>query len=138
MIKNEKNNENDSNNEESSNIIKKNLALNDDEYTIKIYSSKDSNSIVFKLVPDKLQTYYFYEKFDLRDFQQKKCKQFSSDESIKEIFITLKTLIGKYTIELEQKSLKIDVIILNKEETIISFSLRKIIISQNRLNQILV
>ena len=137
MIKNE-NNENDSNNEESSNIIKKNLALNEDEYTIKIYSSKDSTSIVFKLVPDKLQTYYFYEKFDLRDFKQKKCKQFSYDESIQEIFITLKTLIGKYTIELEQKSLKIDVIILNKEETIISFSLRKKIISQNRLNQILV
>lgn len=138
MNKNEKDNENDSNNEESSNIIKKSLALNDDEYTIKIYPSKDRNSIVFKLEPDKLQTYYFYEKFDLRDFKQKNNKQFNTDESIQEIFITLKTLINKYTIQLEYNSLKIDVIILNKKETIISFSLRKKIISQNRLNQFIV
>ena len=138
MNKNEKDNENDLNNEEPSNIIKKSLALNDDEYTIKIYPAKDRNSIVFKLEPDKLQTYYFYEKFDLRDFKQKNNKQFSTDESIQEIFITLKTLIDKYTIHLEKNSLKIDVFILNKKETIISFSLRKKIISQNRLNQFII
>lgn len=125
MNKNEKDNENDSNNEESSNVIKKNLALDDDEYIIKIYASKDNTSMVFKLEPDKLQTYYFYEKFDLRDFKQKNSKQFNSDESIQEIFITLKILIDKYTIELEKNALKIDVIILNKKENIISFSLRK-------------
>ena len=138
MNKNEKDNENDSNNEESSNIIKKNLALNNDEYIIKVYTSKDNTSMVFKLEPDKLQTYYFYEKFDLRDFKQKNNTQFSSDKSIQEIFITLKKLIDKYTIELEQNTLKIDVIILNKNETIISFPLRKKIISQNRLNQLFV
>lgn len=138
MNKNEKDNENDSNNEESSNVIKKNLALDDDEYIIKIYASKDNTSMVFKLEPDKLQTYYFYEKFDLRDFKQKNSKQFNSDESIQEIFTTLKILIDKYTIELEKNALKIDVIILNKKENIISFSLRKKIISQNRLNQLFV
>ena len=138
MNKNEKDNENDSNNEESSNVIKKNLALDDNEYTIKIYASKDNTSMVFKLEPDKLQTYYFYEKFDLRDFKQKNRKKFSSDESIQEIFITLKSLIDKCTIELEKNALKIDVIILNKKENIISFSLRKKIISQNRLNQLFV
>ena len=138
MNKNEKDNENDSNNEEYSNVIKKNLALDDNEYTIKIYASKDNTSMVFKLEPDKLQTYYFYEKFDLRDFKQKNSKQFSSDESIQEIFITLKSLIDKCTIELEKNALRIDVIILNKKENIISFSLRKKIISQNRLNQLFV
>ena len=138
MNKNEKDNENDSNNEEYSNVIKKNLALDDNEYTIKIYASKDNTSMVFKLEPDKLQTYYFYEKFDLRDFKQKNSKQFSSDESIQEIFITLKSLIDKCTIELEKNALRIDVIILNKKENLISFSLIKKIISQNRLNQLFV
>jgi hypothetical protein len=91
MIKNE-NNENDSNNEESSNIIKKNLALNEDEYTIKIYSSKDSISIVFKLVPDKLQTYYFYEKFDLRDFKQKKANDLTLMRAFKKYSLLSKHL----------------------------------------------
>ena len=138
MNKNEKDNENDSKDEESSNVIKKNIALDDDEYKIKIYASKDNTSMVFKLEPDKLQTYYFYEKFGLRDFKQKNNKQFSSDENIQEIFITLKSLIDKCTIELEKNALKIDVIILDKKENIISFSLRKKIISQNRLNQLFV
>ena len=136
MNKNEKDNENESNNEDSSNIIKKNLALNDEEYIIKIYPSKDNSSMVFKLEPDKLQTYYFYEKFDLRDFKQKNSEQFSSDENIQEIFINLKKLIDKYTIQLDKNSLKIDFIIVNKKEAIASFSLRKKIISQNRLNQL--
>ena len=138
MNKNEKDNENDSKDEESSNVIKKNIALDDDEYKIKIYASKDNTSMVFKLEPDKLQTYYFYEKFGLRDFKQKNNKQFSSDENIQEIFITLKSLIDKCTIELEKNALKIDVIILDKKENIISFSLRKKIISQNRLNQLFI
>ena len=135
MIINETNKENEK--KESIDIIQICLNIDEEKYIIKIYSSKDETSIIFKIEQEKIQTFYFYEKFDLRDFKQKN-KKFISNENIKDAFNTLKEIIEKNTTKLEKKSLKMNLIFLNKSEIIVSFSLRKKIVSQNRLNPLLV
>ena len=135
MIINETNKENEK--KESIDIIQICLNIDEEKYIIKIYSSKDETSIIFKIEQEKIQTFYFYEKFDLRDFKQKN-KKFISNENIKDAFNTLKEIIEKNTTKLEKKSLKMNLIFLNKSEIIVSFSLRKKIVSQNRLNTLLV
>ena len=56
---------------ETIDIIKISLNIDEDKYVINIYSSKDQSTIIFKIEQEKIQTFYFYEKFDLRDFKQK-------------------------------------------------------------------
>ena len=129
--------ENEHKEESNSDIIQISLNLEEENYIIKIYSSKDSSTMVFKLEQENIQTFYFYEKFDLHDFKEKN-KQFNSNESIKEVFATLKKIIEKCSTKLEKKSLKMDIIFIDKKQTIASFSLRKKIVSQNRLNPLLV
>ena len=67
-------------------LLKMPLNLNEEKYILKIYPSKDNINIVFKLEKEKIQTYYYFEKFDLRDFRQtNKC--FISDGNVQEVFI---------------------------------------------------
>ena len=130
-------NENEPKEEENTDIIKISLNIDEEKYIIKIYSSKDHATIIFKIEQENIQTYYFYEKFDLRDFKQK-YKQFIPNNSIQEVFNTLKQMIEKNTTKLEKKSLKMNISFLNESETIATFSLKKKIVSQNRLNPLLV
>ena len=120
-------------------LIKIPLNLNEEKYLLKIYPSKDNINIAFKLEKDKIQTYYYYEKYDLRDFRQtNKC--FISDGNVQEIFIHLKD-IGKISeINIEKKDIKIILFFKNKNDikSIIKFVLRKKIVSQDRLNPLLV
>ena len=120
-------------------LIKIPLNLNEEKYLLKIYPSKDNINIAFKLEKDKIQTYYYYEKYDLRDFRQThKC--FISDGNVQEIFIHLKD-IGKISeINIEKKDIKIILFFKNKNDikSIIKFVLRKKIVSQDRLNPLLV
>jgi hypothetical protein len=125
--------------QEEKDLLKIPLNLCEEKYLFKIYPSKDNINIVFKLEKDKVQTYYYFEKFDLRDFRQIN-KSFLSDSNIREVFIHLKDMAKKCVINLEKKEIKIDLTFNNKLEVKpnIKFSLRKKIVAQDRLNPIFV
>ena len=137
MIINNKENENGQIIEKNNDIIQISFNIDEDIYIVNIYCSKDNSKIIFKLEKERIQTFYFYEKYDLKDFKQKN-KQFFSKENIKDVFIILKQIIEKNSAKLEKNNIKINIIIFNKSEEIISFSLRKKIVSQKRFNQLLV
>ena len=118
-------------------ILQFNINLDDEIYLIKIYPSKDNITIIFKIEKEKIKTYYYYEKFDLRDFKQKN-KIFINDENIKEVFITLKNIIDKSSKTLVKNLYKTIIKFYKENEFVIDFTLRKKIISQNRLNPILI
>jgi hypothetical protein len=118
-------------------ILQFNINIDDEIYLIKIYPSKDNITIIFKIEKEKIKTYYYYEKFDLRDFKQKN-KIFINDENIKEVFITLKNIIDKSSKTLVTNLYKSVIKFSKENEFVFDFTLRKKIISQNRLNPILI
>ena len=119
-------------------IIELPINLNEEKYIIKIYPSRDNINLVFKLEKEKIQTYYYFEKFDLRDFRQAN-KIFISDYDIKSVFIRLKDISNSYSILLEKNEARM-ILIFRKEieKSNIKFILRKKIVSQDRLNPLLV
>ena len=119
-------------------IIELPINLNEEKYIIKIYPSRDNINLVFKLEKEKTQTYYYFEKFDLRDFRQAN-KIFISDYDIKSVFIRLKDISNSYSILLEKNEARM-ILIFRKEieKSNIKFILRKKIVSQDRLNPLLV
>ena len=118
--------------------IKIPLYYKDEKYLISIYPSKDNINIIFKLEKDKIQTYYFFEKFDLRDFKQKS-KIFLTDKNISDVFIKLKDISNTYFINLEIKGIKISIIFKNiNTNAVFKFALKKKLVSQERLNPVLV
>ena len=118
--------------------IKIPLYYKDEKYLISIYPSKDNINIIFKLEKDKIQTYYFFEKFDLRDFKQKS-KIFLTDKNINDVFIKLKDISNTYFINLEIKGIKISIIFKNINTNVVfKFALKKKFVSQERLNPVLV
>ena len=125
--------------QDENNMIKIELNIDEEKYLLKIYPSKDNINIVFKLEKDKIQTYYYFEKFDLRDFRQAN-KTFISDEDIEGVFIHLRDISKKSQINLEKKDSKININfkIKNEEKYDFKFILRKKIVSQERLNPLLV
>ena len=125
--------------EKTNNNIEKLLNINEVNYILKIYISKNNSSIIFKIEQKNIQTFYFYEKCDLRDLQKMNNKMFVSNKNIEEAFYTLKQLIEKSTTKLERKKLTIKILISTHSKTnILSILLRKKIVSQNRLNTLLV
>lgn len=118
--------------------IKIPLYYKDEKYLISIYPSKDNINIIFKLEKDKIQTYYFFEKFDLRDFKQKS-KIFLTDKNISDVFIQLKDISNTYFVNLEIKGVKISIIFKNiNTNAVFKFALKKKLVSQERLNPVLV
>ena len=118
--------------------IKIPLYYKDEKYLISIYPSHDNINIIFKLEKDKIQTYYFFEKFDLRDFRQKS-KIFLADKNISDVFIKLKDISNTYFINLEIKGIKISIIFKNiNTNAVFKFALKKKLVSQERLNPVLV
>ena len=118
--------------------IKIPLYYKDEKYLISIYPSQDNINIIFKLEKDKIQTYYFFEKFDLRDFRQKS-KIFLADKNISDVFIKLKDISNTYFINLEIKGIKISIIFKNiNTNAAFKFALKKKLVSQERLNPVLV
>ncbi len=118
--------------------IKIPLYYKDEKYLISIYPSHDNINIIFKLEKDKIQTYYFFEKFDLRDFKQKS-KIFLTDKNISDVFIKLKDISNTYFINLEIKGIKISIIFKNiNTNAVFKFALKKKLVSQERLNPVLV
>ena len=50
--------------------IKISTYLNGEKYLLNINSSRDNINIIFKIEKEKIQTYYFSSKFDLKDFKR--------------------------------------------------------------------
>ena len=108
-----------------------------EKYLISIYLSSDNININFKLEKEKIQTYYFFEKFDLRDLKQKS-KLFLQDANIKDIFVKLKEISNTYFIDLEIKGIKISIIFKNIiTNEVLKLTLRKKIVSQKKLNNLI-
>ena len=134
--KNEENEENEESKENDTIIISKNN--NEINYLLKIYFSKDKHTIIFKVEEESIQTYYYYEKFCLIDFK-KNNKRFNNLENLTEIFENFKFIKNKYSTKIENDSTnKIKITFINSSEIIAIFFLRKKILSQNRLNPILI
>ena len=125
--------------QEEKDMIKIPLKLNEEKYILKVYPSKDNINIVFKLEKEKIQTYYYFEKFDLKEFRQKN-KIFISDKNPQELFIHLKCIIKNFEIILEKIDLKINILFKSDEDKKYNFKLflRKKIVKQDRLNPLLV
>jgi DNA gyrase/topoisomerase IV subunit A len=54
--------------EETKNLLKLPIKHDNIKYLLKIIPSKDNISLIFKLEKEKIQTYYYYAKYDLDDF----------------------------------------------------------------------
>ena len=108
-----------------------------EKYIINIYPSKNNINIVFKLEKEKVQTYYFFEKFDLKDFKTKN-KLFLNDKNIGDIFLKLKNMTKTYFINLEIKGIKINILFKNTNSNdVFKLTLKKKIVSQNKINPLL-
>ena len=124
---------------EENDMIKIPLDIKEEKYLLKIYPSDDEINIIFKLEVDKIQTYYYSEEFDLRDFRQKN-KSFISDDNIQELFTHLKEIKQKCIITLEKKLTKINITFKSNIDSkfVLVFTVRKKVLSQNKLNPLLV
>ena len=106
-------------------------------FFLKIYFSKDKQSIIFKIEEENIQSYYYYEKYCLIDLQNN-YKSFTQMNSLTQIFQNIEFIINKYTTKIENESNnKIKISFINVSNIVETFILRKKIVSQNRLNQII-
>ena len=123
---------------ETENNIKIPIYLNEEKYIINIYPSKNKINIIFKLEKEKIISYYFFAKFDLKDFHQLN-KAFLIDKNINDIFISLKLLCKSYIINIQptKKEYKMNIVLQNLENKKIKFTLVKKIVSQEKINPIL-
>ena len=131
---------NESKTDDEYDITKIPIKIDEDEkYLLKIFPTQDNKSIIYKLEKEKIQTYYFLEKYDLRDFRQKNTS-FISDDDIKEVYTHIKEIIKNCTISLEKKALTINVIFKSKQDDkfVLDFTLKKKIVAQQRLNPLLI
>ena len=123
---------------ETENNITIPIYLNEEKYIINIYPSKNNINIIFKLEKEKIISYYFFAKFDLKDFHQLN-KVFLIDKNINDIFISLKLLCKSYIINIQptKKEYKMNIVLQNLENKKIKFTLVKKIVSQEKINPIL-
>jgi hypothetical protein len=123
---------------ETENNITIPIYLNEEKYIINIYPSKNNINIIFKLEKEKIISYYFFAKFDLKDFHQLN-KAFLIDKNINDIFISLKLLCKSYIINIQptKKEYKMNIVLQNLENKKIKFTLIKKIVSQEKINPIL-
>ena len=124
--------------EESKDLLKIPIDFNETKFLLKIFPSKDNISLIFKLEKEKIQTYYYYAKYDLDDFKLIN-KKFSQEINIKNVYYRMKDIIINQTCKLEKKGIKYDVIFMkkNKEKTAV-FTVKKKIVAQERLNDLLI
>ena len=124
--------------EESKDLLKLPIYFDNTKFLLKIFPSKDNITLIFKLEKEKIQTYYYYAKYDLDDFKLIN-KKFSQEINIKNIYYRMKDIIINQTCKLEKKGIKYDVIFMkkNKEKTAV-FTLKKKIVAQERLNDLLI
>ena len=95
----------------NNNIIEIKQNVEGDYYTLKIYFSKGKDSIVFKIEPEKIKTYYFYEKFYLLDLKNQ--RKYALENSIEEIFKNLEYSINEKTTKIEKDLSKMKINVIN-------------------------
>ena len=125
--------------EESKDLLKLPINFEEEKYLLKIFPSKDNISLIFKLEKERVETYYFYAKFESKDFININ-KKIKSDTHINNILVSLRQIIQIYTCTIEKKSMNINILFTRKsnDNSTVIFSLKKKIVAQNRLNMQLV
>ena len=120
--------------EEGKDIIKTPVQYEKDHYLLKIFPSKDNISLIFKLEKEKVQTYYYYAKFQINDFKNIN-KKFNADTHIINVFLRLKDITKNYECSLEKKILKMNLSFIKKNnENLGIFTVKKKNVRQNRIN----
>ena len=92
--------------EESKDLLKLPIDLDKENFILKIFPSKDNISLIFKLEKEKVQTYYYYAKFEFNDFKNIN-KKFNNDTNIMNVFLRLKDMTQNYVCSLEKKQTKL-------------------------------
>ena len=124
--------------DEEDDIIEVSQKTDETTYFLKIYYSKDKQSIIFKVEQENIQTYYYYEKYQLSDLKKGNNK-FNAMNTLTEVYQNIKLISDKSTSKFEiESSNKIKISFLDKSQTLLDFTLRKKVISQNRLNSIII
>ena len=124
--------------DKENNIIKVSQKIDEIIYILKIYFSKDKQSLIFKVEQECIQTYYYYEKFQIFELKQNH-KRFNELNTLTEVYQNIKSITDKSTAKFELESLnKIKISFVNKSEALLDFTLRKKILSQNRLNALII
>ena len=124
--------------DEEDDIIEVSQKTDETTYFLKIYYSKDKRSIIFKVEQENIQTYYYYEKYQLSDLKKGNNK-FNTMNTLTEVYQNIKLISDKSTSKFEiESSNKIKISFLDKSQTLLDFTLRKKVISQNRLNSIII
>lgn len=118
------------------NVIEIKQNVEADVYVLKIYFSKDEESIIFKIEPEKINIYYYYEKLNLLELQN--YKRFALLKNLKEIYENLEYLVKKQTTKIEKDLSTMIINFIKNKDIILAITLRKKIISQNRLNSKLI
>ena len=124
--------------DEEDDIIEVSQKTDETTYFLKIYYSKDKQSIIFKVEQENIQTYYYYEKYQLSDLKKGNNK-FNTMNTLTEVYQNIKLISDKSTSKFEiESSNKIKISFLDGSQTLLDFTLRKKVISQNRLNSIII
>ena len=122
---------------ESKDLLELKIENDKIKFLLKIFPSKDNISLIFKLEKEKIQTYYYYAKYDLDDFKQIS-KKFDKEINIKSVYYRMKDIIINQICKLEKNGLSYKVHFIKKsKETTAVFTLRKKIVAQERLNDLL-
>jgi hypothetical protein len=124
--------------EEEKDFIKVSQKIDEIIYDLKIYFSKDKQSIIFKIEQENIQTYYYYEKYQIFELKNNH-KRFNNLNTLTDIYQNIKSIVDKSIPKFEIESLnKIKVSFANKSETIFELTLRKKVLCQNRLNALII
>jgi len=124
-------------NKESKDLLELKIENNNINFLLKIFPSKDNISLIFKLEKEKIQTYYYYAKYDLDDIKQIS-RKFDKEINIKSVYYRMKDIIINQICKLEKDGLSYKVHFIKKsKETTAIFTLKKKIVAQERLNDLL-
>ena len=124
--------------EECKDLLKLPIEKDNIKFLLKIIPSKDNESLILKLEKEKIQTYYYYAKYYLEDFKRMN-KKFSQELSIRNVYNRMKDMLINQTCHLAKNEINYEIHFLKKnKEKSASFFLRKKIVAQERLNDMLV
>ena len=124
-------------NKESKDLLELKIENNNINFLLKIFPSKDNISLIFKLEKEKIQTYYYYAKYDLDDIKQIS-RKFDKEINIKSVYYRMKDIIINQICKLEKDGLSYKLHFIKKsKETTAIFTLKKKIVAQERLNDLL-
>ena len=141
MINDIQNNEEPKENIKEDDAIIISFNISEEDYILNISISKDKNCINFKLENKNILTYYYFEKYNIRELRLRK-NFFLSDYTISDLFSHLKEIISKCNITLEKRGFKMYICFKNPNQSesknLLFFPLKKMIVSQNNLNPVLI